>query len=233
MRRVIALALSAAVLTVAAAAPAAPQAVAAKRCAKGMALLKSKGKSRCVKRCPQSHARKRKAGRLVCVRRPTERTAPPGTGEPTPSPAPDGQAPPAPAPDDDVIRGEEAKTILHALLHRQLFKGSNSTGGSGGSFAGGRDEYGFCRSRYGYYSSSSASTEFGTVTNEKNEGGPWVIAEAVAAKSRREAAGRLTLTPDGGSPREIVVEINADGPDRLDGIVMNNEPFDCSGVPGE
>ena len=219
--RRIAVALFASMLVAMAAVPtadsASPSATpAAKKCGKGLALLKKGGKSKCVKRCPRGYAKKRKAGRLVCVRKPAS--------------TPPASTPPAAT----QIEGEEAKSVLRGLLVHQYFEGTQNSS-SGGSSVSGREGYGFCNLRYGWASQSFGSTQFGSVDSSTTEGGTWVIDQAVADLDRRKAQGTLTLTPDGGkAPHQIDVFIDADGTDRLAGYNMESDPagFDCAQAPG-
>jgi hypothetical protein len=191
----------------------APVAQSASRCPKGKALHKK----RCVKKCPSGYVKKTARTGKVCRRKPAS--------APQPQPQPEPQQ-------SEPIRGEEAKTILRSLLVKQFFENKGTTSGGSGSVSG-REQYAFCTQRYGWYSFSSATIPgAGSTSDERQEGGTWMIDEAVADPGRRKASGRLTLTNDSGAVRNINVEIDGDGTDLLDGFQMESQPFDCSDVPG-
>lgn len=93
-----------------------------------------------------------------------------------------------------------------------------------------REQYGFCESRYGWYSfTSSFIPGFGGTTDERSEAGGWSVIDAVADPGRRKAVGRLQLNPENAEPRVIEVAVDEDGADNLGGYEMQSQPLDCGG----
>ena len=101
---------------------------AVKKCKRGLALLGSGRRARCVRRCPKTHVRKRVRRRLVCVKRkttpPPDTTTPPAGTTPGTTPADPGYTPPA----DPVA--EFTRLMASSYLYYLYQSQPSSTGAS-------------------------------------------------------------------------------------------------------